>query len=96
MQSSDRTAYVLYGQPVHPSLLARRLVERASMAAASGEQLGITVPGSLLSIWSGVECPVDYDTQMDGERLDAVHAYVDTLSRKDWVRGAKYFYGHRL
>lgn len=96
IQSTDRTAYVLYGQPAHPSLLARRLVEHASIAAASREQLGIIVPGSLLSIWSGVDCPVDYDTQMNGDRLDAVHAYVDALSRQDWVRGAKYFYGHRL
>lgn len=96
IQSSDRTSYVFHGRPAHPSQLARRLVERASIAAASGEELGISVPGSLLSIWSGVECPVDYDTQMDSERLNAVHAYVDTLSHQDWVRGQKYFYGHRL
>ncbi len=94
--STDRKTYVLHGEPVHPAPLARRLVERASITAASGDRLGIGVPCSLLSIWSGVECPVDVDTEMNGERLAAVHAYVDALSRMDWQRGAKYFYGHRL
>lgn len=49
---------------------------------------------SLLSIWSGVKCPVEYDTVINDNKLKETISYIDKLSKMDWQTGVKYFYAN--
>lgn len=50
----------------------------------------------MLSIWSGVKCPVEYYTLVNDKLMRDVIDYVKQLSEMNWERGCKYFYGHKI
>ena len=53
----------------------------------------VTIP-SVLSIWSGIKCPIQYDTIITNEKNRELMSYIDVLTKKEWKIGKKYFYGH--
>lgn len=90
----DPDQYYLGSQPSFPGLLTRRLAQAAMTAATSGARLGLATEPSLLSISSGIPCPVGSDDVMDDASVRAVTAYIDRLVAMEWTPGQKYFYGH--
>ena len=58
--------------------------------------LGKDLIPTLLSIWSGIKCPVEYNTVVNEEKFKQLLSYVEGLSEMDWRSGGKYFYGHLI
>ena len=72
------------------------MLDASAPSRKNGERLHeITIP-TMLSIWSGIECPVQYHTVVDDETMRKVIEYVKRLSKMNWERGCKYFYGHKV
>jgi hypothetical protein len=90
----DPDRYYLGSQPSFSGLLTRRLAQAAMTSARSGARLGLAAEPSLLSIWSGIPCPVGPADVMDDASVQAVTGYIDRLVAMDWMPGQKYFYGH--
>ena len=53
----------------------------------------VTIP-SILSIWSGVKCHVQYGAIITDEKYRGLMLYIDSLTKKEWKIGEKYFYEH--
>lgn len=88
--------YYYAGQPVFPGNEAKQLINQAFLSLKNATKLKMSIVPSLLSIWSGIKCPVDYQTEMNQDSLNSVTSYVNELSKKNWEVGAKYFYGHEI
>ncbi|WII35822.1 Imm47 family immunity protein [Paenibacillus thiaminolyticus] len=79
-----------------PGELAKKLIERVMIAANNGHALEMELIPSLLSIWSGEKVPGDYYTVINPDNYNGFINYVEGLSKKNWEKGQKYFYGHKV
>ncbi|GGG82904.1 Imm47 family immunity protein [Paenibacillus radicis (ex Gao et al. 2016)] len=79
-----------------PGELAKKLIERVMNAASNGHALEMELIPSLLSIWSGKKVPGDYYTVINSDNYKGFIHYVEGLSKKNWEKGQKYFYGHKI
>lgn len=88
--------YYYKGELAIPGTLTKELLDASALSRKNGERLHeITIP-TMLSIWSGIECPVQYHTVVDDEIMRKVIDYVKRLSKMNWERGCKYFYGLKV
>ncbi|CQR55777.1 Imm47 family immunity protein [Paenibacillus riograndensis] len=92
----DLNNYYYYSSPVFPGTLAKKIIEKSVTSINDGIPVRTNVIPTLLSVWSGVKCPVQYDTIVDNKILDEIYQYVTILSKMNWETGAKYFYGNRV
>ena len=92
----DVEKYYYKGELAFPGVLTKRLLDASAFSRKLGVELKeITIP-TILSIWSGIECPVEYYTIVDDEMMKKVFDYVKKLSKMKWEKGCKYFYGHKI
>lgn len=96
IKGTDTDKYYYYMEPVFPGTLAKKLVEKAVISLKNKDTLKTNVIPSLLSVWSGVKCPVEYNTIVTDEKFKDVLNYIDVLSKMDWEMGRKYFYGYSI
>ena len=96
MMKVDADQYYYYSTPVFPGPLAKKLIEKSAASRQEQAPLGTHLFPFLLSTWSGINCPVEYNTVVDDRLLDGVYHYVQALSEMDWEAGVKYFYGHPI
>jgi hypothetical protein len=89
-------AYYLNGKMAHPGILTKELITKTSEARSRRASLGLMEIPTLLSIWSGVACPVTFSTVVNDDSVKEVLEYVKTLASMQWEHGAKYFYGRRI
>lgn len=66
------------------------------IAANTGQRLEMELVPSLLSIWSGEKVPGDYYTVINADNYKGFINYVEGLSKKNWEKGHKYFYGLKV
>ncbi|WP_231578410.1 Imm47 family immunity protein [Paenibacillus sp. FSL H7-0357] len=76
--------------------LTKKLIERVMIAANTGQRLEMELVPSLLSIWSGEKVPGDYYTVINADNYKGFINYVEGLSKKNWEKGHKYFYGLKV
>ncbi|WP_068536470.1 Imm47 family immunity protein [Paenibacillus glacialis] len=88
--------YYYYMEPVFPGELAKKLVEKAAISLKNKDMIKTNVIPSLLSVWSGIKSPVEYNTIVTDEKFKDVLNYVNVLSKMDWKIGGKYFYGYLI
>ncbi|MCT4507850.1 MAG: Imm47 family immunity protein [Tepidibacter sp.] len=92
----DIEKYYYKGDLAFPGVLTKQLIDASAISRKYGTELKeITIP-TILSIWSGIECPVQYYTMVDDETMKKVFDYVKRLSKINWEKGCKYFYGHKV
>jgi hypothetical protein len=92
----DIEKYYYKGDLAFPGVLTKQLKDASAISRKYGTELKeITIP-TILSIWSGIECPVQYYTIVDDETMKKVFDYVKQLSKMNWEKGCKYFYGHKI
>ncbi|MBS2967916.1 hypothetical protein J9317_03890 [Metabacillus sp. KIGAM252] len=96
IKSINRDKYYYYLKPVFPGDLARNLVEKSIISLRSESPLNTHVIPSLLSIWSGLRCPVYYSLVINDAKYKELINYVKTLSNLEWETGEKYFYGNKI
>lgn len=96
MKKVDADQYYYYSTPVFPAPLAKKLIEKSAVSRHEQAPLGTHLIPFLLSVWSGILCPIEYNTVVDDRLLDGVYHYVQALSEMDWEAGVKYFYGHPI
>lgn len=95
-QNVDAEKYYYKGELAFPGVLTKKLLDASAISRKFGTELKeITIP-TMLSIWSGIECPVQYYTIVDDEIMKKVLDYVKQLSKMNWEKGCKYFYGHKI
>jgi len=88
--------YYLYGKPVFPGALTQELISMSATARREKRGLMLTDVPTLLSVWSGMECPVDYATIVDDQAFGLVLDYVKQIAAMSWEMGRKYFYGRSV
>lgn len=92
----EQEKYYYKGDLAFPGMLTKRLLEASAISRKFGVELKeVTIP-TMLSIWSGIECPVQYYTIVNDEIMKKVVDYVKELSKINWEKGCKYFYGHKI
>lgn len=74
----------------------KNLIEAAALARQQGTPFPLTDVPTLLSIWSGEKCPIFYGDTVSSPDFEAVMGFVKHIASMQWVRGAKYFYGHLI
>lgn len=88
--------YVFEGEPAFPGNWTKDLLERAAIARYYGETLNQTSIPTLLSLWSGVDCPAYFVTTIDNAMFERLLIYVKKLASMKWEKGSKYFFGHKI
>lgn len=92
----DAEKYYYKGELVFPGELTKKLLDVSAFSRTFRTEVKeITIP-TMLSIWSGIKCPVEYYTIVDDEIMRKVFDYVKQLSNMNWEKGCKYFYGHKI
>ncbi|MBY0595217.1 hypothetical protein K4569_01805 [Bacillus bingmayongensis] len=92
----DTNLYYYFRKPVFPGDLAKELIQKSMISLKFKKNLGIDLVPTLLSVWSGVKCPVEYNQIVDDKKYKEVIDYVTKLSNFNWEVGKKYFYGNIL
>ncbi len=88
--------YYYYSTPVFPGKLTKQIIEKSVNSLNTSVPIRTNVIPTLLSVWSGIKCPVQFDTIVDSKILEDIYQYAEMLSKMDWETGIKYFYGHRV
>lgn len=92
----DTENYYFEQSLAFPGDLSKKLIQRLMVAANNQELLKIELVPSLLSIWTGEKVPGDYNTKISSNNYNYFIEYIDRLSKKNWEKGRKYFYGYKL
>lgn len=95
-ETLDTQKYYYRTKPAFPGDLTKVLMQRVFMAANQGQSLDMDQIPALLSIWSGEKVPGESHTVIHSGNYQHFVAYVQSLAKKPWEKGAKYFYGHQL
>lgn len=96
IKSTDPNMYYYEGSLSFPGELTKNLAQKAIVSLQSGQAIKTNIVPSLLSIWSGKKCPVEYDTVVTDDIYQQILRYIDSLAEMTWERGHKYFYGHEI
>lgn len=94
IKNNDTTKYYYHNNLAFPGNLVKELIPRVMISLREKNVFDmITIP-SILSIWSGIKCPVQYGMVIDDQKYRELISYIDLLTKKEWKIGKKYFYGH--
>lgn len=94
IKNNDTTKYYYHNNLEFPGNLVKELIPRVMISLREKTVFDmITIP-SILSIWSGIKCPVQYGMVIDDQKYRELISYIDLLTKKEWKIGKKYFYGH--
>lgn len=96
LKSVVDSLYYYFREPSFPGVLTKELIQASVVSMNQSRPLGKDLIPTLLSIWSGLKCPVEYNTVVNDEMFKQVLNYVEALSEMDWRSGRKYFYGHLI
>ncbi|WP_143277783.1 Imm47 family immunity protein [Bordetella genomosp. 10] len=91
-----QSAYYYQDALSHPGALCKTLITTTAEVSSKGIEFPLANIPTILSIWSGIECPVSYGQKLDNEALPKVMNYVRLLSEMQWHEGSKYFYRHEV
>lgn len=95
-EDKDLTKYYLKGKEFFIGDLTKELIEKVMIAKNQNAQFKNNIIPSMLSINSGIKCPVSYNTVINDDKVREVFTYVKTLAQMNWEKGCKYFYGHKV
>ncbi|MBU3157995.1 immunity 47 family protein [Clostridium estertheticum] len=96
IQNSEEGRYYYKANLVFPGDLTKKLIEASAISRKNNKSLLLSTIPNLLSIWSGIECPVEYNTVVDDDGMRKVFDYVKQISKMNWEKGCKYFYGYKI
>ncbi|ANY65225.1 hypothetical protein BBD42_01065 [Paenibacillus sp. BIHB 4019] len=86
-----------FGQKLaFPGDLAKRIFERVMLAINNEDIFKMEFIPSVLSIWTGIKVPAEYDTVINKDNYKNFISYIEGLSTKEWEKGEKYFYGYKI
>ncbi|WBS04790.1 Imm47 family immunity protein [Pseudoduganella sp. SL102] len=88
--------YYYSGIEAFAGTLTRTLIEATAIARQKKTSFPLADIPTLLSMWSGVQCPVFYDDLISDEKFEEVMSFVSQISSMQWAHGEKYFYGYRI
>ncbi|MCL2385936.1 MAG: Imm47 family immunity protein [Defluviitaleaceae bacterium] len=94
IENSRSTSYFYEQKPSFAGDLTKIIQQRAMSAMYLNEPFKMYTIPSLLSIWSGKKCPLEYETIVTNQVVKEILDYTESLSKMEWERGKKYFYGH--
>ncbi|PEB47712.1 hypothetical protein CON65_22160 [Bacillus pseudomycoides] len=94
VKNSDITKYYYDNDLSFPGDLVKELIPRVMISLRDKKTFDMVTIPSILSIWSGLKCPVQYGTIITDEKYRELMLYIDSLTKKEWKIGEKYFYGH--
>ncbi|PGZ74934.1 hypothetical protein COE49_07730 [Bacillus sp. AFS029637] len=94
IENNDTQEYYYHNRLSFPGDLAKKLVPEVMSSLRDRTTYNVVTIPSVLSIWSGSKCPIQYDTIITNEKNRELMSYIDVLTKKEWKIGKKYFYGH--
>jgi hypothetical protein len=92
----DPHVYHFRGKPVFAGDLTKEVIIAAGGSYKERTEFKLSFEPTLLSNFSGIACPVRYGVRVDDDLFRQLADYTKALARMPWVKGAKYFYGHRV
>jgi Immunity protein 47 len=95
-EENDTKSYYFEQKLAFPGNLAKKLIQRVMVAVNNKEPLRLELIPSLLSVWTGEKVPGEFNTIINESNYKDFIEYVDRLSKKNWNKGQKYFYGHLI
>ena len=94
LSTHDQEKYYYAGNEFFVGNLTKQLVSEAMICRAKAKPYFSDQVPSILSIVTGIKCPVQGGTQITDTVLKQIMNYIKVLSSKEWIPGCKYFYGH--
>ena len=94
IENNDTQEYYYHNRLSFPGDLAKELVSEVMSSLRDRTTYNVVTIPSVLSIWSGIKCPIQYDTIITNEKNRELMSYIDVLTKKEWKIGKKYFYEH--
>lgn len=89
-------SYYYAGMLSHPENLCKSLVQAAANARHRKIKFPMANIPTLLSIWSGEQCPAYYGDLVSDAKFESILDYVSRIAKMPWQQGVKYFYGHNV
>ncbi|MGG4407223.1 Imm47 family immunity protein [Niallia taxi] len=93
---NDKENYYFYQNLAFPGDMAKKLMQRVTVAVNKEEPLRMALIPSLLSVFTGEKVPSDYNTIINASNYKNFLNYINALSSKTWEKGHKYFYGFKI
>jgi len=94
VKNSDDTKYYYHNDLAFPGDLVKKLIPRVMISLRDKKTFDMVTIPSILSIWSGIKSPVQYGAIITDEKYRGLMLYIDSLTKKEWKIGEKYFYEH--
>ena len=94
LSTHDQEKYYYAGNEFFVGSLTKQLVSEVMICRAKARPYFSDQVPSILSIVTGIKCPVRNGTQITDIVLKKIMHYINVLSSKNWIPGCKYFYGH--
>ncbi|WP_242218405.1 Imm47 family immunity protein [Bacillus cereus group sp. BfR-BA-01380] len=94
VKNNDMKEYYYHNRLSFSGDLVKELMPRVMISLREKTTFDIDTIPSTLSIWSGIKCPIQYGTIITDEKYRELMLYIDSLTKKEWKIGEKYFYGH--
>ncbi|MFI8709446.1 Imm47 family immunity protein [Bacillus sp. NPDC077411] len=94
IKNNDITKYYYHNNLSFPGNLVKELIPRVMISLREKNTFNVITIPSILSIWSGIKCPVQYGIVIDDQKYREWMSYIDALTKREWKVGEKYFYGH--
>lgn len=95
-QANDLDSYYYDGREVFLGDLTKQLMGIAVYCKGNDETFYSAEIPSILSNSTGMECPVKPDEVVDEGKIGAILDYVEKLSKGNYEKKCKYFYGHLI
>lgn len=94
LNTHDQEKYYYAGNEFFVGNLTKQLVNEAMMCKAQGKLYYSDQVPSILSIVTGIKCPVQPGIQITDVVIERIMRYIKVLSARKWMSGCKYFYGN--
>ncbi|PFW95733.1 hypothetical protein COL32_16635 [Bacillus pseudomycoides] len=94
VKNCDATKYYYHNDLSFSGDLVKKLIPRVMVSLRDKKTFDMVTIPSILSIWSGIKSPVQYGAIITDEKYRELMLYIDSLTKKEWKIGEKYFYGH--
>lgn len=94
LETHDPQKYYYAGTEFFVGDFTKQLVNEVMICKAQGKPYYSDQISSILSIATGIKCPVQPGIQITDLVSEKVMRYVKVVSAKKWILGYKYFYGN--
>lgn len=96
LNTHDQKKYFYAGSEFFVGTLTKEMISEMMLCKSKSKPYFSNQLPSILSISTGIKCPLQAGIQITDIVVEKVMHYVKALSEKKWIPGRKYFYGNLI